>query len=149
MCEPTARASEPCFFEHAHKSDPPRGRAVTPVRGLAPPRAPCLSSVLGAARRALPFARGTGAACQQRALTHPDTWSCPTLGLIESNTTLREGRGNPIRVSKICNPRRGDPSAHPSLLPRPPLIEAMKAGRLLFRHSASGFTQHVVKIRPN
>ena len=27
--------------------------------------------------------------------------------LIESNTTLREGRGNPIRVSKICNPRRG------------------------------------------
>ena len=31
-------------------------------------------------------------------------------GLIESNTTLREGRGNPIRVSKICNPRRGLPS---------------------------------------
>ena len=27
--------------------------------------------------------------------------------LIESNTTLREGRGNPIRVSKISNPRRG------------------------------------------
>ena len=23
----------------------------------------------------------TGAACQQRTLTHPDTWSCPTLGL--------------------------------------------------------------------
>ena len=30
--------------------------------------------------------------------------------LIESNTTLREGRENPIRVSKICNPRRGLPS---------------------------------------
>ena len=30
--------------------------------------------------------------------------------LIESNTTLREGRGNPIQVSKICNPRRGLPS---------------------------------------
>ena len=26
--------------------------------------------------------------------------------LIESNTTLREGRGIPIRVSNICNPRR-------------------------------------------
>ena len=23
----------------------------------------------------------TGVACQQRTLTHPDTWSCPTLGL--------------------------------------------------------------------
>ena len=31
-------------------------------------------------------------------------------GLIESITTLREGRGNPIRVSKICNPWRGLPS---------------------------------------
>ena len=31
-------------------------------------------------------------------------------GLIESNTTVREGRGNPFRVSKICNPRRGLPS---------------------------------------
>ena len=30
--------------------------------------------------------------------------------IIESNTTLREGRGNPIRVSKIFNPRRGLPS---------------------------------------
>ena len=32
--------------------------------------------------------------------------------IIESNTTLREGRGNPFRsrVSKICNPRRGLPS---------------------------------------
>ena len=29
--------------------------------------------------------------------------------LIESNTILGEGRGNPIRVSKICNPRRGLP----------------------------------------
>ena len=29
------------------------------------------------------------------------------LGLIESNTTWREGRGNPFRLSKICNPRRG------------------------------------------
>ena len=28
-------------------------------------------------------------------------------GLIESNTTLREWRGNPIQASKICNPRRG------------------------------------------
>ena len=27
--------------------------------------------------------------------------------IIESNTTLREGRGNLTRVSKICNPRRG------------------------------------------
>ena len=26
-------------------------------------------------------------------------------GLIEPNTTLREGRGNSIQVSKICNPR--------------------------------------------
>ena len=30
--------------------------------------------------------------------------------LIESNTTLREGRGNPILVSKVCNPGRGLPS---------------------------------------
>ena len=30
--------------------------------------------------------------------------------LIESKTTLREGGGNPILVSKICNPRRGLPS---------------------------------------
>ena len=52
----------------------------------------------------------TGVACQQRTLTPLDTWSCPTLGLLESNTTLREGRGNPFRVSKICNPRRGLPS---------------------------------------
>ena len=45
-------------------------------------------------------------------------WACLTLilpdnkfgGLIESNTTLREGLGNPIRVSKICNPRRSLPS---------------------------------------
>ena len=37
----------------------------------------------------------------------PEDWFS---GLIESNTTLREGRGNPIRVSKICNPRRGLPS---------------------------------------
>ena len=37
------------------------------------------------------------------------TWLLETtdLRLIESNTTLREGRGNPIRVSKICNPRVG------------------------------------------
>ena len=30
-------------------------------------------------QHATPFA--TGAACQQRMLTPPDTWSCPTLGL--------------------------------------------------------------------
>ena len=30
--------------------------------------------------------------------------------IIESNTTWRKGRGNPIRVFKICNPRRGLPS---------------------------------------
>ena len=30
-------------------------------------------------------------------------------GLIESITRLREGRGNPIWVSKICNSRRGLP----------------------------------------
>ena len=37
-------------------------------------------------------------------------WKCDALIIIESNTTLREGRGNPIQVSKICNPRRGLPS---------------------------------------
>ena len=31
-------------------------------------------------------------------------------GIIESITTLRKGHGNPIRVSIICNPRRGLPS---------------------------------------
>ena len=30
--------------------------------------------------------------------------------IIESNTTLMEGRGNPLRVSKIYNQRRGLPS---------------------------------------
>ena len=30
--------------------------------------------------------------------------------IIEFNTTLREGQGNPIRASKICNPQRGLPS---------------------------------------
>ena len=30
--------------------------------------------------------------------------------IIESNTTLREGRGNPVRVAKICNPRRRLPN---------------------------------------
>ena len=34
----------------------------------------------------------------------------PGKRLIESNTTLREGRGNPTQVSKINNPRRGLPS---------------------------------------
>ena len=31
------------------------------------------------------------------------------LRILESNTTLREGQGNPIRVSKICNPGLGKP----------------------------------------
>ena len=38
------------------------------------------------------------------------SWKQDGIRLIESNTTLREGRGNPFRVSKICNPRRGLPS---------------------------------------
>ena len=33
-----------------------------------------------------------------------------SISLIESVTTLRKGQGNPIRVSMICNPRRGLPS---------------------------------------
>ena len=45
------------------------------------------------------------------------SWEVQILGtdlsrgwIIECNTTLREGWGNPIRVSKICNPHRGLPS---------------------------------------
>ena len=34
----------------------------------------------------------------------------PRATLIESITTLWKGQGNPIRVSMICNPRRGLPS---------------------------------------
>ena len=30
--------------------------------------------------------------------------------VIESYITLREGRGNPIRVAKVCNPGQGLPS---------------------------------------
>ena len=47
--------------------------------------------------------------CQGKKLISCNKKSCHE-GLIESNTTLREGPGNPIRVSKICNPRRGLPS---------------------------------------
>ena len=50
----------------------------------------------------------------------PDDVISQSRGLIESNTTMREGRGNPIRVSKICNPRRGLPSVDgiPESLPQ-------------------------------